>query len=76
MWGERKVYLFESKKIPARTFSMVKGFRPGQVMKVADGAFTVCAQGGLIEVQRCRIDGGKKITGAEAGIEAGTILGG
>ncbi len=76
MWGERKVYLFESKKIPARTFSMVKGFKPGQVMKVADGAFTVCAQGGLIEVQRCRIDGGKKITGAEAGIEAGTILGG
>lgn len=74
-WGERKVYLFESKKIPVRTFGMVKGFKPGQVMNVSDSAFTVCAQGGLIEVQRCRIDDGKKIAGHEAGIAAGTMLG-
>jgi methionyl-tRNA formyltransferase len=76
MWGDKKLYLFEGKKIPARTFGMVKGFKPGQVMKVEDGSFTVCAQGGLIEVQRCRVDSGKKATGAEAGIEAGTILSG
>lgn len=74
-WGEHKVYLFESKKIPVRTFGMVKGFKPGQVMTVSDTAFTVCAQGGLIEVQRCRIDDGKKIAGHEAGIAAGTMLG-
>ncbi|HLI21041.1 MAG TPA: hypothetical protein VKV32_07985, partial [Stellaceae bacterium] len=74
-WDGKKVYLFEAKKIPVRTFGMVKGFKPGQVMKVEGGSFTVCAQGGLIEVQRCKIDAGKKIAGAEAGIAAGTILG-
>ena len=75
-WGEKKVYLFESKKIPVRAFGMVKGFKPGQVMKVDAASFTVCAHGGLIEVQRCRIDDGKKIAANEAGIAQGTILGG
>ena len=74
-WGEKKLYLFEAKKIPVHVFATVKGFKPGQVMKVEGGSFTVCAHGGLIEVQRCRVDDGKKIAGAEAGIEAGTILG-
>ena len=74
-WGEKKLYLFEAKKIPVHVFATVKGFKPGQVMKVEGGSFTVCAHGGLIEVQRCRIDDGKKIAGSEAGIEAGTILG-
>jgi methionyl-tRNA formyltransferase len=74
-WGEKKLYLFESKKIPVHVFATVKGFKPGQVMKVEGGSFTVCAHGGLIEVQRCRADDGKKIAGNEAGIEAGTILG-
>lgn len=74
-WGEKKLYLFESKKLPVHVFATVKGFKPGQVMKVEGGSFTVCAHGGLIEVQRCRIDDGKKIAGHEAGIEAGTILG-
>jgi methionyl-tRNA formyltransferase len=74
-WGEKKLYLFESKKIPVRVFATVKGFKPGQVMKVEGGSFTVCAHGGLIEVQRCRVDDGKKIAGNEAGIEPGTILG-
>jgi methionyl-tRNA formyltransferase len=74
-WGEKKLYLFESKKIPVRVFATVKGFKPGQVMKVESGRFTVCAHGGLIEVQRCRVEDGKKIAGNEAGIEAGTILG-
>jgi methionyl-tRNA formyltransferase len=75
-WSEKKVYLFESKKIPVRTFGMVKGFKPGQVMKVEGTSFTICAHGGLIEVQRCRIDDGKKIAANEAGIAQGTILGG
>jgi methionyl-tRNA formyltransferase len=74
-WGEKKLYIFESKKIPVRVFATVKGFKPGQVMKIEGGSFTVCAHGGLIDVQRCRIDDGKKIAGGEAGIEAGTILG-
>ena len=74
-WSDRKVYLFECQKIPVRSFGMVKGFKPGQVMKVSDSSFTICAQGGLIEVLRCRIDDGKKIPGNEAGIAAGTMLG-
>jgi methionyl-tRNA formyltransferase len=74
-WGEKKLYLFEAKKIPVHIFATVKGFKPGQVMKVENGNMTICAHGGLIEVQRCRIDDGKKVAGAEAGIEAGTILG-
>jgi methionyl-tRNA formyltransferase len=57
-WGETKLYLFESKKVPVRTFGMVKGFKPGQVMKVSETGFIICAHGGLIEVQRCRIDDG------------------
>src|ERR1700744_23663 len=73
-WGEKKLYLFESKKIPVHVFATVKGFKPGQVMKVENGSFTVCAQGGRIELQGCRADDGKKIAGAEAGIEPGTIL--
>jgi methionyl-tRNA formyltransferase len=74
--GERKLQIFEAKKIPVRTFGMVKGFKPGQVMKLSDTSFTICAHGGLIEVLRCRIDDGKKIAGNEAGIAAGTMLGG
>lgn len=73
--GERKLQIFEAAKIPVRTFGMVKGFKPGQVMKLSDTSFTICAHGGLIEVQRCRIDDGKKIAGNEAGIAAGTMLG-
>lgn len=73
--GDRKLQIFEAAKIPVRTFGMVKGFKLGQVMKVSDNSFTICAQGGLIEVQRCRIDDGKKIAGNEAGIAAGTMLG-
>jgi methionyl-tRNA formyltransferase len=73
--GDKKLYLFDAKKIPVRTFGMVKGFKPGQVMNVSGSAFTVCAHGGIIEVQRCRIDDGKKIAGNEAGIAAGTVLG-
>jgi methionyl-tRNA formyltransferase len=72
---EKKLYLFEARKITVRTFGMVKGFKPGQVMKIEGGSFFVCAHGGIIEVQRCRIDDGKKIAGNEAGIEPGTTLG-
>jgi len=74
-WGEKKLYIFESQKIPVHVFATVKGFKPGQVMKIEGSSFTVCAHGGLIEVQRCRVDDGKKVAGNEAGIEPGTILG-
>lgn len=76
MWGERRLFLFDAKKIPVRTFGMVKGFKPGQITAVSDTSFTVCAHGGLIEVLRCRVDDGKKIAGNEAGLAAGMMLGG
>ncbi len=76
MWDERRLFLFDAKKIPVRTFGMVKGFKPGQVTAVSDTSFTVCAHGGLIDVLRCRIDDGKKIAGNEAGLAAGMMLGG
>jgi methionyl-tRNA formyltransferase len=74
-WDGKKVYLFESKKIPVRTFGMVKGFKPGQVMKAEGATIAICAHGGLIEVERLRVDNGKKIAASEAGIATGTILG-
>lgn len=73
--GEQKLQIFDAAKIPVRTFGMVKGFKPGQVMKISEKSFTICAQGGLIEVLRCRIGDGPKIAGNEAGIAAGTTLG-
>jgi hypothetical protein len=36
--------------------------------------FTVHAQGGFVEVLRCRIDNGAKLAGKDAGIAAGTLL--
>jgi len=76
MLGERRLQIFDARKIPARSFAMVRGLKPGQVSTVAPASFTVHAQGGFIEVLRCRIDEGKKIPGGEAGIAVGTMLGG
>lgn len=75
-WGERKLYLFDARKIVARTFGAVKGLKLGQVARCEGESFTVYAQGEFIEVLRCRVDDGKKIAGHEAGIAPGTILGG
>lgn len=73
--GEHKLQIFDAAKVPVRAFGMVKGFKPGQIMKLSERSFTICAHGGLIEVLRCRIGDGKKIAGNEAGIAAGTMLG-
>ncbi|HXQ51728.1 MAG TPA: methionyl-tRNA formyltransferase [Stellaceae bacterium] len=75
-WEGKRLQLFDARKIVARTFGAVKGLKPGQVAKVEGDSFTVCAQGGLLQVARCRIDDGKKIAGNEAGIAAGAMLGG
>lgn len=75
-WEGRKLQLFDARKIVARTFGSVRGTKLGQVTAVTPQSFTVHAQGGFLEVQRCRIDEGKKIAGGEAGLSVGTILGG
>jgi len=72
----RKLFLFDCRKRIARTFGEVKGKKIGQVVDVGASSVTIHGQGGFIEVQRLRWDGGKKIAAAEAGLATGAILGG
>ncbi len=37
--------------------------------------FTILAQGGFIEVERCAFEGAGKISAGESGLEVGSILG-
>ena len=74
--GEHKVFLFDARKRIARTFSEVKGKKIGEVVAVGESGLVVHGQGGFIEAQRVRVDGGRKVAAAEAGIAVGTILGG
>jgi methionyl-tRNA formyltransferase len=71
----RRLHLFDCRKSLARTFAEVKGLKSGEVIATSASSFTVHAQGGFIEVQRCRSADGKKISGGEAGLSAGTVLG-
>jgi methionyl-tRNA formyltransferase len=71
----RKLFLFESSKRAARTFSEVKGKKIGQVVVSSGGSLTVHGQGGFIDVHRVRWDGGKKLPAAEAGLTVGALLG-
>ena len=70
----RKLFLFDCHKRAARTFSEVKGKKPGQVTAVDGGGMAIHGQGGFIVVQRLRWDGGKKVTAEDAGLTAGTVL--
>ncbi len=72
----RKLFLFECRKRIARTFSEVKGKKLGEVVAVTGSGVLIHGQGGFIEVQRVRWDGGKKVAAAEADLAVGTILGG
>jgi hypothetical protein len=53
----------------------VKGKKLGEVVATGDRLAVHC-QGGFIEFERLRPDGGRKVAAAEAGIAVGTILGG
>jgi len=75
MSGGRKLQIFDARKRIAGRFAEVKGMKPGQVVAVGDKSFTVHAQGGFIDVLRCRFDDGPKIAGNEAGLAVGTVLG-
>ncbi len=74
--GDKKLYLFDAKKIPARTFGEVRGKKLGEVVAAGPAGLRIHAQGGFVEVSRIRLDGGPKIAASDAGIAAGTILGG
>ena len=71
----KKLFLFESTKRIARTFSEVKGKKIGQVVAQNGSSLVIHGQGGFIEVHRARLDGGKKLPAAETEIAIGSILG-
>jgi methionyl-tRNA formyltransferase len=76
MCGEKKLYLFDAKKIVAPTFGAVRGKKIGEVVSAGPAGLRILAQGGYVEVSRVRLDDGPKITSTEAQIPEGTVLGG
>jgi methionyl-tRNA formyltransferase len=74
--GDKKLYLFDAKKIIAPTFGAVRGRKLGEVVAAGADGLRIHAQGGFVEVSRVRLDGGPKIAAGDAGIAEGTILGG
>jgi methionyl-tRNA formyltransferase len=71
----RRLQIFDARKRIAPSFASVRGHRPGEVVETGEKSFTVFASGGFIDVLRCRVDGGPKISGGDAGLSAGTVLG-
>jgi methionyl-tRNA formyltransferase len=71
----KKLFLFESTKRIARTFSEVKGKKIGEVVAQIGASLVIHGQGGFIESHRLRWDGGRKIAAGEAGLAVGSILG-
>jgi methionyl-tRNA formyltransferase len=76
MYGDKKLYLFDAKKIIAPTFGAVRGHKIGEVASAGAAGLRILAQGGYVEVSRVRLDDGPKIAAAEAQIPEGTVLGG
>ena len=76
--GGSELQIFDARKHPVRTFGAVKG-KVGEVVEATDKSFQVTAQGGRIEVLRCKLGDGKKVAVAEllaaGAIKPGTILG-
>ena len=73
--GEKKLYLFDAKKVMAATFGAVRGKKLGEVVSSGPEGMRIHCQGGFIDVSRVRVDDGAKVKSADAGIEVGTILG-
>jgi methionyl-tRNA formyltransferase len=74
-WNGQHLYLFDTRKRLAAAYGAVKGLKPGQLIEASSDSFSVYAQGGFIEVKRCRVGEGKKVAASEIGIPVGTILG-
>ena len=56
----KKLFLFDARKRIARTFSEVKGKKLGEVVALNGSGALIHGQGGFIEVQRVRWDGGQE----------------
>ena len=72
--GGQKLQLYDSRKERARTFGAVRG-KVGEILGVEEGRLVVAAQGGRILAGKVKLGDGKKVAAAEAGIQAGQILG-
>jgi len=59
-----KVWLYDCRKHPVRTFSQVRG-KPGEIAAVTDTSIFINAQGGQLEVLKLRPEGGKKMGAGE-----------
>jgi methionyl-tRNA formyltransferase len=75
MFNDKKLYLFDAKKIVAPTFGAVRGKKIGEVVSAGPAGLRILAQGGYVEVSRVRLDDGPKIASGDAQIPEGTILG-
>ena len=71
----KKVFIFESTKRIARTFSEVKGKKIGEIVAQNGTSLLIQGQGGCIEAHRVRVDGGRKVAANESGLAVGMILG-
>lgn len=71
----KRLFLFDVEKRPARTFGVVKGKKMGQIVSADEEGVAIQAQGGTILARRVRLEGGKKVAAAEAGLEIGRRLG-
>src|SRR5579872_1576833 len=72
---EKKLYLFDAKKIIAPTFGAVRGKKIGEVVSAGPEGLRIHAQGGFVEVSRLRLGDGGKVKSTEVAIPVGTILG-
>lgn len=75
-WNGQHLYLFDTRKRLAPAYGAVKGMSAGEVIEVTSDSLSIFAQGGFIEVKRCRVGEGKKVAAGETGILVGTVLGG
>src|SRR5579863_4326878 len=70
----KKLQIFDARKILFRRFADVPG-KIGEVTDLAPQSFKVTGQGGLIEVLKAKFEDGKKVSGGELGIQAGSTCG-
>jgi methionyl-tRNA formyltransferase len=77
-FNDKKLFAFEARKHPARTFTQFKG-EVGSVAAIGEQSIFIAVQGGQIELLRVRYDTGKKMPApqfcAEAGVQVGAKLG-
>src|ERR1700723_3905387 len=73
--GDKKLYLFDARKVMGPTFGSVRGKKLGEIVASGSGGIRIHAQGGFVDVSRLRLDDGAKIKASDAGLEVGAILG-